>query len=217
MNLADVRLRVKKTFGDEAQVQINDSDIVRWVNDAQRHIISSNELLLQKIATADVIATQQDYALPSDLFMLRSISMKSGSISTYYPLQGSNQADFNALLGGWDTNTISQGIPAYYHVFANILKLYPIPQTTVTAGLKLFYTRYPTDLSIDTDVIDLPLAYHNTVVDYCLQQAYELDEDWNAVKSKQEQVELSLHRNKGREDRQPTLSYQTITTLPEDM
>ncbi len=217
MNLSDIKIRVKRSFGDEAQVQITDSDITRWVNDAQRYIVSNNEGVLQKAVTADIVADQQEYTVPTDLFVLRSVSIKTESLNTYYPLQGTNQADFNALFDGWEANTLTRGAPGYYHKFSNIIKLYPIPLQSVAAGLKIYYNRYPVDLTVDAQEIDLPTAYHTIVLDYVMQQAYELDEDWKAVEAKQSQVELGMHRNKGREDRQPSITYQTITTLPEDI
>ena len=53
----DVLLSVKRQFGDESGVQVTDSDIVRWVDDAQREISMNNpeinaaEYLYQGAAT----------------------------------------------------------------------------------------------------------------------------------------------------------------------
>lgn len=218
MNLSDVKIRVKRKFGDEAQVQINDSDIIRWVNDAQYYIVNQNETVLQKVGTADIVANQQEYTLPSDLLILRTISMRVDSTNIYYPLMGLTFQQFDSMLGGWDGNLLNKGVVGYYHVYGNLLKVYPIPSVGVSAGIKIYYSRIPTNIQNDQDVIDLPLTYHNAVVNYCLQQAYEQDDSsWDAAKYKNDQVTFDINQNKGRENSNPTSTYPVITIMPEDM
>ena len=38
--VSDIATDVKRTFGDEAGVQVNDTDIARWINSAQIEIVS---------------------------------------------------------------------------------------------------------------------------------------------------------------------------------
>ncbi len=218
MNVGDVKLRVKRKFGDEAQVQITDADIIRWINDGQQFIVSQSDSLLQKAASADIIAGQQEYTLPTDLLVLRNVSMKISSLSPYFPLVGLSLQEFDNLLGGWEADTTNKGIATFYHVYSNTLKLCPIPSTSLTGGLKLYYSRFPVNVSVDTDVIDLPITYHNAIVNYCMQQAYEQDDSsWDAAKLMSDHVLLDVHQNKGRENRNPTGTYGRITVMPEDM
>lgn len=218
MNVGDVKTRVKRQFGDEAQAQINDTDIVRWINDAQRFVVMQSDSLLQKSATADLVASQQDYSMPTDLLILRSISQRISESMPYYPMTGYSLQEFDQRIGGWDSSDVNKGTAGYYCTYGSVFKLWPIPQTSITAGLKIYYSRTPTDVVLDADTIDLPLMYHNAVVNYCLQQAYELDDaSWDAAKLKSDQVLTDIHMNKGRENRNPTSSYGRITVLPEDL
>jgi hypothetical protein len=218
MNLGDVRTRVKRQFGDESQVQINDSDITRWVNDAQRFVVMQSDGLLQKAATADLVANQQEYSVPTDLLILRSISTRLTASTPYFPLIGLSPQEFDQKIGDWDGGSVNSGTAGYYHIYGTVIKLWPIPVATLTAGLKIYYSKIPTDVAVDADTIDLPLMYHSAVVNYCLQQAYELDDSsWEAAKVKGDQVLTDIHMNKGRENRSPSAAYGRITVLPEDM
>ncbi len=218
MNLGDVKTRVKRQFGDEAQVQISDADIIRWANDGQRHVTMNNETINQKTGFADLVSGQQSYTLPTDLFVLASLSIKYTSENSYYHIEGMTVIEFNKYLNGWDGTGISgTNRPYVYHKYSNTVRLFPTPANNVVQGMKLDYARYPIDLANNADDIDLPFEYHSVIVDYCLQQAYELDEDWQASQAKAGQVASTIHKNRDRELWGNQEVYSLITILPEDM
>jgi len=201
MNLADVKTRVKRQFGDDASVQIMDDDITRWANDAQRNIVMQNETVLQVTALADSVAGQQDYAFPSDLLVLRSIRYKreEGDLS-FYALKGMSPGEFDEYIDGWDGTAYGPSYPVAYTTYANTISLYPIPVSSNVGNIKITYSRQPVDLTSDIDEIDLPLSYHNAVVEYCMAKAYELDEDWGAATNLAAQYNNSVALNKEREN-----------------
>lgn len=217
MNLEEVKTRVRRQFGDEASVQITDEDITRWVNDAQRDVVMKNETLLQKIALTSSVAEQQSYSFPSDLLILRSIQYKrtTGDLS-YYKLKGMSYAEFDEYIDGWDGKAYGPSYPIVYTTYANEFKLYPIPVSSETENIKLTYSRQPTDVVNDTDVLDLPLAYHNAIVEYCLSKAYELDEDWSAANNLATQYDTSVRLNRERENWGNHEFYPRVTTLLDD-
>lgn len=53
-NVDEVLRRVKRTFGDEAGVQINDADIMDWINDGQIEIARETKYDRRKIATDSI-------------------------------------------------------------------------------------------------------------------------------------------------------------------
>lgn len=216
MNLADVKKRVRATFGDESSVQVTDENIVTWVNDGQREVVSMNPELLEAIVAANTVAGQQDYVIPADVRKIRSISYKSDISVAFIDLTALSLQEFDKNMGAWDGSAYGQRDPLYYCTFANRIKLFPIPNTSIVGGLKLYYYRMPTDVTIDADVIDLPLNYHSAIVQYCLQQAYELDEDWNSVGNKGQQFTASVSGQRVQEKDHASASYQRITVLPED-
>lgn len=219
MNLGDVKTRVKRQFGDESAVQIDDNDITRWVNDGIEFIVSNNEDLLEKIDTVDKVANVQDYSLPSDLLNLKSVHTKINPESlSYVHMLGYDLQKFDAYIDGWDGTFYGTGSSCVYTIYANLLRIFPISDVDITAGIKFFYNRKPNTLDVSDDnvVLDLPITYHNGVVDYCLQQAYELDENFDAVSQKGAQVQQVINTNKNKDGWPNKEYYKTITVRPED-
>jgi hypothetical protein len=215
MIVSDIKTRVKRQFGDEAQVQITDTDIVRWINDGQRYVVTNNDGVLEKTATANVIAGQQEYTLPADCLITRSIKVKYPD-NVYYKLDPVSLSNFDNLINGWEGTTSHRGYPTTYHIYAGKFKVFPVPDIAITSGWEIYYSRFPVDVVNDADTIDLPLPYHNLIVNYCLQQAYELDEDWEASAKKAEQVQTEMTLNREREKFQPRETYPIITVMPDD-
>lgn len=217
MNLGDVKTRVKRQFGDESGVQVTDGDIVRWVNDAQRDIVNQNEGILEKITTADAVLGQQDYTEPTDLFVLHSITYKrSADERGYFRLQYLSLQDFNQYVDGWDGSFYANSRPQIYTRFGGTLKFFPIPDASFVGAIKLYYQRRPVDVANDGDTLDLPEQYHNAVVNYCLGQAYELDEDWDSSGNKFQQMTADVTSNREREKWVAQETYPIIGVRPED-
>jgi hypothetical protein len=209
--------RVKRQFGDESGVQVTDADIIRWINDGQRRIVMHNEGLLETTALRDLTKDVQEYDLPADLLIFRAISLKVTGDTTYRHIKGLDFSKFNEYIDGWDGDTLNRAVPLVYTLFAGKIRFYPIPNQTVTNGIKIYYNRKPTDVTGSSSAIDLPLLYHETVATYCLQQAHEMDEDYDAAGMKASEMSTDLTTLRGREEWKEQETYPTITVLPEDM
>lgn len=217
MIVSDIMTRVKRQFGDESGVQVTDDDIIRWINDGQRRIVMHNEGLLETTALANLTQGTQDYDLPVDLLIFRALALKVNGDTTFRHIKGLDFAKFNEYIDGWDGESQSQGVPLVYTLFAGKIRFYPVPDQSVTSGIKIYYNRKPTDVSSGSDSIDLPLLYHETVATYCLQQAHEMDEDYDAAGMKASELSTDLTTLRGREEWKDQETYPTITVLPEDL
>lgn len=217
MIVSDILTRVKRQFGDESGVQVTDADVIRWINDGQRQIVMSNEGLLETTTTSNSVADQQSYTLPSNLLIFKSASFKGTGQVSYVQLRGMSFNEFQKHIDSWDGDTTQVGTPVVYTIYAGNLILYPIPETSITSAIKIYYTRKPTDVDTSDDTPDLPTLYHETLVKYCLQQAYEMDEDWEASTSKSTELAADLSLLRGREDWKQQDTYPTITVLTEDL
>jgi hypothetical protein len=217
MNLSDVIVRVQRQFGDESGVQITSDDVTRWANDAQRDIVLRNESVLQTTGTANSVANQQAYAFPQNLLVLRSIHYKreDGDLA-FYKLKGMSYTEFDEYIDGWEGTAYGPSYPIVYTTYADQILLFPIPVSSGTNNIKIVYSREPTELTSDVDQIDLPLPYHNAVVDYCLAKAYQLDEDWNAAGVLSNEYNASVNLNRERENWNNHEVYPRITTNIED-
>lgn len=215
MNVLQIQEYIKRQFGDESGVQVTDADIIRWINSAQKQIVLQNESLLEVISTTDTVVDQQAYDLPVDLLKLRGIQYRSATDQAYYRLKGYSLAEFNDRVDGWD-DTSEKSDPICYTVYANEIQLFPIPNTAITAALKVYYNRTPVDVADTSDTPELPILYHDTIIKFCLQQAYEMDEDWDAVGNKAQEFDREVNFLRGKDEWRVQEFYPTITVLNED-
>lgn len=210
MNVQDVATRVKRTFGDDAGVQVTDDDIIRWINDAQLEISVANEDLLETVGTADIIANQADYSMPADINQLRSLMYDNMRIK-YLSFN-----EFNEYLDGFkDPTNYGSGIPQVFMIYGSTVTLFPAPNQSITGGLRIYYAKHPALVANLADTLGVPTRYHNTIVDYCLKMAYEMDENPEMSQMKEGQFASSVQKLKSQE-KSTQEYYPRITTLPED-
>lgn len=218
MNVGDIGTRVKRTFGDESGVQLTDADLYRYINDGVRQLVLQNEELLQTLGTLSAVANQQDYALPVDLLILKSVSYKAPNGDTFYRLEGKSFNEFNEYIDAWDsTNSLAKGTPVVYMKYGDHISMFPIPDTAGVNNIKVYYNRKPVEVAALTDIPDIPVLYHEVLVKYCLSQAYEMDEDLEAAALKGQQISGDMTLLRGRNDWTVEEKYPTITVLEGDM
>jgi len=215
--VSDIITRIQRKFGDESAVQVTNADIIRWINDGQRRIVLKNDVLLEKTATTNSVAGQQEYDLPTDLLILKFIQYKDSGSTSYLKLRGLTTVEFNEYIDGWSDGGSVKGVPQVYTIFSGKIIAYPTPTNSVTAGFKIYYNRAPVDVALTSDTPDLPNLYHDTLVNYCMQQAYELDEDLESASGESTKVAEDIDLLRGREDWKVQETYPVISVQIEDM
>lgn len=199
MNVTSVFTRIKNLFGDQNSTQITEAMVILWINDAQREAAMQHENLLPTVSFISTVADTADYALPSDLLALRHVSYKSDT--DYYPLKFVTVQQLNEHIGNWYTGVAhDNGVPTLWTREKNgFIRIFPEPNTVITDGIKLFYSRYPVDVTVGGSLIDLPAYYDSYVEHYCMLKAYELDENWEASDRKAQLVQNTLDFNNNRD------------------
>jgi hypothetical protein len=213
----DIGTRVKRIFGDTANVQINDSDIVMWINDAMREIVMQHEGLFQTTSTLPSVAGTNQYTLPTDLLSLQEIAYRDGVSGAYYGLRFLSAEGLDQATPDW-TDTTSTGTPAYYaRGDSGKFFIVPTPDTSVANGIQITYSKYATDISgLTSTALPFPEYYHQTILEYCLMKAYEMDENWEATDRKSQYVQSTIDYNNGREGWFGHETYPVITTVGDD-
>ncbi len=212
MNVTDIITRVQRVFGDESGVQITSDDIIRWINDGQEEIVIANEGLMETTATSDVIQGQDVYDTPADMSVLRSLRYNG------YAVKRMNLTEFDLYLDGFAANPTpyGQGISSIYCVWQNQIRLFPQPNESITGGLTILYIQHCAQVNTTADPLTVPVQYHKALVDYCLEQAYELDEDIQKKASKKQDFDEKMMKLNDRNKWTSQETYPTITTLPDD-
>lgn len=217
MIVSDVIIRVRRIFGDEAAVQVTDDDVMRWINDGQVEIIKKNDGALQKTSLLNIVANQAQYTMPADLMILRSLRQKATSDLSFNTLKYMSIQQFDEAIDGWDGTALSTGTPQFFNVYEGKATLFPIPDASVTGGLKVLYNQQPTTVTLTSDSLSLPLIYHNSIVKYCMWMASLLDEDHEPALMYRDDFQTDISMLQTRETQEATSTYSTITVLEDDM
>lgn len=217
MIVSDIIIRVRRTFGDEAAVQVTDADIIRWINDGQIEVVKHNEGALQKSDLVDIVVNLSTYTMPTDLLILRSLRYKFSSMQSFARLRYKSLQEFDELIDGWDGSLYGTGSPQYFTVDEGRVVLFPTPDQSAIDGLKVLYNQKPVDVVNTGDAISLPLIYHNTIVKYCMWQASLLDEDHEPAMMYKSDFTDDTNLLITRETTEATATYKTITVMEEDM
>lgn len=206
----DVVTAVKRQFGDESGVEITDSDISRWVDDAQREILLNNPDINAAMVQINVSANVTAYPLMENvpnIFAIQSVHF-DGEI-----IQNMSFVEAQQFIMRKDTGN---GQPSIWYERSGVLNLYPKPSEDMPAALSVFYNKVPTRVGQLTDTLTVPDAYFKSVVDFCLTQAYLLDENAQlaSVTDAHFNNGMMLRANKSDENMN---TYPTITIAPEDV
>lgn len=202
--VAEVMTAVKRQFGDESGVQLEDSDIIRWVNDAQDAIVTKNKVLKAK-STTQSVAGQANYTLPNtDIHQIESIHYNN------YRIPNMSFAEAEEHIYRADPINVVLGDPVLWYEWANQITFWPIP--TDVKNIDIFYTKRPAKVTSSADTLSVPDKYFQDVLMYVLTQAYEMDEDLYSSQVKSQQFSASLDE-KGEEERTAqNMTYSVITT-----
>ncbi len=217
MIVGDVITRVRRTFGDEAAVQVSNDDIIRWINDGQIEIVKRNDAALQTTGFTDLAANQSSYVLPTDLLILRSLRYKYTDMQSFRALRFMSMQQFDETVDGWDGTAYGSSSPLFFTKYENKVVLFPTPDKAATGGLKILYNKKPTDVSALPDALGLPLIYHNSILVYCMWQASLLDEDHEPALMYQNNFQGGMDLLSLEETSDPVDKYQSITVLEGDL
>lgn len=186
--LARVRVRI-----DEPTSRFwADTDIMQWVNEATRDIARRTESL-QASTTITAVAGTQQYTLPNDTLRVYRVewSRDGATGTTVIPLEYRDFASMDSVW--WTSQKSSQGDPYWFTMWGfppNLkLVLYPIPSTSIAAGITVYYYRLALQVTTGSDLVEVPDGYKDLVDDYCEFSALRKDSDprWQEAKGLYEQ------------------------------
>ena len=200
----DVFSRAMRTFGDESGVQLETTDLLRWINDGQRDIVQRESILKAKssvMSTAGVAS----YSWPAEnILSIDSLHYDGQKIANMSFAQAEQD-----VIGDQPSNTADQ--PIIWYEWAGQFTFYPIPETS--KQITIYFTKAPAAVTAPTDLLSIPDRYFNSLLQYVLQQAYEMDEDWQASDAKSKQYNESLAILSDGERTAQNMTYGTITEI----
>lgn len=196
---------IKRMFGDESGVQLEDTDLYGWINDAQDEIVKRNRVLKAK-STAPSVANQADYTFPSmDILQIESLHYDGRK------LRNVPFAEAERLIIDPTNAADRSDEPWLWYEWNGIFTIFPTPASIKT--ITVYYTKVPTKVSTTADVLSLPDKYYSYIIDYCLKQAYEMDEDLQASQLKAQQFTEGLGVLNEEERSAQSMTYPVINVV----
>lgn len=197
---------IKRLFGDESGVQLDNSDIVRWANAAQMEIVNSNKALKAK-ATMPSVVGQSVYLFP-DVKIQQVEALHYDNVR----LENVPFAEAERYIISNDPDQTEQGTPSFWYEWDGEMTLWPKPDAI--SDITLYYTAYPEELTGDaTQILSVPDKFYNPVVDYVLAKCYEMDEDMNTSQLAENRFRASLENQMEDERQAQHMTYSVIQEI----
>lgn len=207
MLVSDVILRVRNIAGDTAALQFTDATLITWINDGIRECAVVNNLLQKRATQLSVVGTDS-YNLPTDILKLHSVKYDDRKLPVLTLQEFEEQM-------GTSTNTFS-GEPVTSYVWAAKLVLYPKPGSIKTLVIDYIYDPALVTITTDDLITRLPVGYHSRLVDYCLAQVAQQDDDANRYALKMEEFRTGVQNLKDQPEDTYDL-YPSISVTARDM
>ena len=202
--VGEVMRAVKRTFGDESSAQLEDEDIIAWINDAQEEINNKNKILKAQaeITTTDNVAK---YTFPAKRIQQIEALLYDGRLMR-------NVTYAQALESYIGKALPESGVPCIWYEWGGTFTLYPTPLGD--KEITLIYTMRP--VPVDGQALtklSIPDKYYQDVVRYVLQQAFLMDEAVDLATNQEKQFAASLEDKSEEERSAQQMTYQVITIV----
>jgi len=148
-------------------------------------------------ATLDTVADQEEYTLPVDSNSRNKvkeikkieIAYDGSNYNIAYPIdlneKYSTESDTNAAY--------TQNNPRYY-IFGNKIGFSPIPDSSQTNNIKIWYIPRPDDLSTGTDIPILPDEYHKLIAYGAAADLRKRDDNFRAAQNYEKDYETGARQ-----------------------
>lgn len=166
----DVAANVRRLFGDESGVQLEDGDLARWINMGQYEIARQNKVLKSRGVTT-AMPGQSNYALTLGAPILQIESVRLGSVRlvpTEFTTVDANFVEYPAN---------AKGDPRIWYRWGDEIVLWPTPKTA--EELSIFFTAAPVAVAEFNAAtpLELPDEYFLPLIDFCMSKAHEMDDN----------------------------------------
>jgi len=178
MDVETVLRRVKRQFGDEYDVVINDDDIYGWIYEAEMDIIrntGSNEQTMTQSSTAFPLD------IPANVNITRILI--NGSPLSYLSQNVLDDQGFNFNAVG--------GRSSWYKVGT---KVHLYPSDTLITNVDIHYTKTPVMMQglPAANLFTVPERYRTDVIQFCIAKAHNKNRNFQAEQRAMENYDRSL-------------------------
>jgi hypothetical protein len=159
--LEDLRIQTRAFLDEPIAADWTDAELNQLINVRYHQVYSAvittyDEYAELKVATTDIVASQQEYELQLDFMKMRRVEVKYDENATTYTR--AYPVNLDQVRGELGSSNAGAAIVrnARYYMRGNTIGLLPTPTENVTDGIKSWYYATVSDLLQDSDTINLP-------------------------------------------------------------
>lgn len=176
--------------------EVQDPGLAVWLNDAYMIAVASiTETIpdyFTKLVTASSVASQGEYALPTDFekVVMASVTYDGVNWVRVLPLNNIGQAlDIQQTT----SSNFNVSLPFYY-IYKKIIGFLPIFSTTSSNVIKIWYSYVPEEMDLDTDEPDLPKRFQSILKYYAYANYLDQNDEHTAAERMRQRFDVQLER-----------------------
>lgn len=180
--LLELRTDLRDRLSEASARQWPDASLNRYINEGARDLSRRTECLRDTANIAVVIGTQT-YTGPTNLIRLHRIELitADSNIALEY-------RDYSSMDSVWHSAQSSRdGHPVYYTTWGMppLFKIILYPTPSAVGTLKVFYYRFPANVTVDATAVEVPEGWQDLVVLFAESTALRRDADprWQEAKA----------------------------------
>lgn len=173
--------RVVDQLADVSSVRWTVQELVRYLNDGQREIVTYRPDSTATTASVALAAGARQ-TLPSGAYKMLDVIRNTGG--TKAAIRKIDMKLLDAQVPSWQNSTASATVKHYMYDVRDVLVFYVYPPATDTASIEMLYSAKPTDIAEQSSLnsvtgnITVYELFANALCDYVLFRAFAKDAEY---------------------------------------
>lgn len=197
MNGTTATTEIRYALDEATAAAWTDAELLVYFNHAQEWLVDVIENVngdyFVTSANLNTTAATASIALPSDFRKLKRLEYINGNTShnnapVIWPIRWQDKI---GLWYWWNITASSTGTPLYYYFQGSNLMLYPVPSSSVTNAIRIWYCKRLPDVTTSTSS-EIPAEWHRLLVQKAALQALQKTDPFDRAKSIEKEIGGSL-------------------------
>jgi len=174
--------RVRSQLVDTgASPRWTDNELLRWISDGQRTIVSAVPRASSYTANMTTVAGARQ-TLPADAFQLIRCGRNMGAAGTTpsRTIMPITREHMDIQFPTWPSDTGENDAKVFMYDLSEPEAFYIYPPSTGSRYIEILYSKLPAELSATTDVLTVKDIYLPPLFDYVMYRAHMKDSDYAA-------------------------------------